>query len=70
MPTYYGYEAQFVPPQIIDEPQEPQEEEVALKTEKKVVQRSAPPPMRSPSPEPEPVLKKEKKKVQRGKCFN
>jgi len=60
LPQNYGYEAQFVPPQIIDEPEEPREEPRA----RPKVQRSAPPPKaRSPSPE----IKKEKKKVQRCK---
>ena len=72
VPQAYGYEAQFVPPQIIDEPlplPPQEEEEVSMKREKKSVQRSAPPPMRSPSPdEEEPVMRREKKAVQRCKC--
>jgi hypothetical protein len=65
LPQNYGYEAQFVPPQIIDEPVASfSREEAEAPRARPKVQRSAPPPKaRSPSPE----IKKEKKKVQRCK---
>ena len=62
LPQNYGYEAQFVPPQIIDDVEVEVQEESRRARPK--VQRAAPPPKdRSESPE----IKIEKKKLQRCK---